>query len=91
MNDEDTENDPEAETRATSLVAPEVVNEIRSENEALLRTTASIQASLETGRLDEAAPFAAELRQALIKHVLLLDGVLDVLSPDDVVSPAARR
>ncbi len=91
MNDEDTENDPEAETPAIGLVTPEVLNEIRSENEALLRTTASIQASLETGRFDEAAPFAAELRQVLIKHVLLVDGLLDVLSPDDVVSPAAKR
>ena len=91
MNQENTEDDSDRETPTTGLVTPEVLNEIRSENEALLRTTASIQASLETGRFDEATPFAAELRQVVLKHVLLVDGVLDVLSPDDIVAPATRR
>ncbi|MGD8317954.1 MAG: hypothetical protein PVH21_14105 [Myxococcales bacterium] len=72
------------------LVTPEVVQKIRSENRLLLERTQSIQASIETGRFEEAAPIAAELGRALRKHVLLVDGVLDVLSPDDVL-PARRR
>ncbi|HSN82018.1 MAG TPA: hypothetical protein VLS88_05535 [Polyangiales bacterium] len=72
------------------LVTPEVVQKIRSENRLLLERTESMQASIETGRFDEAAPIAAELGRALRKHVLLVDGVLDVLSPDDVL-PARRR
>jgi hypothetical protein len=78
-------------TRAhQDLVTPEVVQKIRAENRLLLERTQSIQASIETGRFDEAAPIAAELDRALRKHVLLIDGVLDVLSPDDVL-PARRR
>lgn len=71
------------------LVTPEIVQKIRSENRLLLERTESMQASIETGRFDEAAPIAAELGRALRKHVLLVDGVLDVLSPDDVL-PARR-
>lgn len=91
MDDEGDQNEATTDASAVGLVEPEVVNEIRMENQALLRTTASIQASLETGRFDEAGPIAAELRHVLVRHVLLVDGVLDVLSPDDVVSPSARR
>lgn len=74
----------------TELIAPEVVRKIRSDNQALLRTTEGIQASLETGRFDDAAPIAAELRHVLQAHVLLVDGVLDVLSPDDI-TPVVRN
>lgn len=74
----------------TDLVTPEVVEKIRAENQALLEKTQSIQASIETGRYDEAAPIAAELDRALRRQVLLIDGVLDVLSPDDA-APARRR
>lgn len=74
----------------TELIAPEVVRKIRSDNRALLRTTEGIQASLETGRFDDAGPIAAELRDLLQTHVLLVDGVLDVLSPDDV-APTLRN
>lgn len=78
-------------TRARlDLVTPEVVQKIRSENRLLLERTQSIQASIETGRFEEAVPIAAELDRALRKHVFLVDGVLDVLSPDDVL-PARRR
>lgn len=75
----------------THLVTPEVVRKIRSENRLLLRTTQDMQASIETGRFDEAAPLAAELGKALRKHVLLVDGVLDVLTPDDASYPLERR
>lgn len=75
----------------THLVTPEVVRKIRSENQLLLRTTQNMQASIETGRFDEAAPLAAELGKALRKHVLLVDGVLDVLTPDDASYPLERR
>ncbi|MDH3817121.1 MAG: hypothetical protein OES21_00825 [Myxococcales bacterium] len=75
----------------THLVTPEVVRKIRSENRLLLRTTQNMQASIETGRFDEAAPLAAELGKALRKHVLLVDGVLDVLTPDDASYPLERR
>ena len=78
-------------TRAhLDLVTPEVVQKIRLENRLLLERTQSVQASIETGRFDEAAPIAAELDRALRKQVLLIDGVLDVLSPDDVL-PAGRQ
>lgn len=69
----------------TDLVTPEVVQKIRSENQVLLQTARSIQAGIETGRFDEAARDAVELGRVVRKHVLLVDGVLDVLSPDDVV------
>lgn len=75
----------------THLVTPEVVRKIRSENRLLLRTTQNMQASIETGRFDEAAPLAAELGKALRKHVLLVDGVLDVLTPDDASYPLETR
>ena len=75
----------------THLVTPEVVRKIRSENRLLLRTTQNMQASIETGRFDEAAPLVAELGKALRKHVLLVDGVLDVLTPDDASYPLERR
>ncbi len=75
----------------TDLVTPEVVRRIRSESRALLERTESIQASIETGRFDEAAPIIAQLRHAFREHVLLVDGVLDVLTPDDVSADEERR
>ncbi len=48
------------------------------------------QASIETGQFDEAAPKAAELNHALREHVLLIDGVLEALIPDDI-SPGKER
>jgi hypothetical protein len=72
------------------LVTPEVVKRIRAENQILLRATQRIQASIETGRFDEAVPIAAELGRALREHVLLVDGILDVLTPDDA-SPEKGR
>jgi hypothetical protein len=71
-------------------VTPEVVHKIRAESQALLRATESIQASIETGQFDEAAPKAAELSHALRKHVLLVNGVLEALIPDDI-SPGKER
>ncbi|MGB5694373.1 MAG: hypothetical protein WBM46_01860 [Polyangiales bacterium] len=73
------------------LVSPEVLKEIRLDNRALLRATESIQASIETGRFDEAAPIAAELGKVLRKHLLLVEGLLDVVSPDDISPFRARR
>ncbi len=73
------------------LVTPEVVRKIRSDNRALLERTDSIKASLETGRFDDVAPIATELGQVLREHVLLVDGVLDVLSPDDITPAEERR
>ncbi|MGB8332581.1 MAG: hypothetical protein WCE62_20825 [Polyangiales bacterium] len=73
-----------------NLITLEVLQKIRAENQTLLLATQNILASIETGRFDEAVPIAAELGKVLRKHVLLVDGVLDVLSPDDV-SPARRR
>jgi len=70
----------------TDLVNPELVQKIRSENQRLLRTSQNMQASIETGRFDEAAPIAAELGRVLRKHVLLVDAVLDVLTPDDILT-----
>ncbi len=78
-------------TNQMDLVTPEVVRKIRSENRTLLERMESIQASLETGRFDDAAPIAAEFRHVLKEHVLLVDGVLDVLSPDDVAPAEERR
>ena len=75
----------------TDLVTPEVVRRIRSESRALLERTDSIQASIETGRFDEAVPIAAQLRHAFREHVLLVYGVLDVLTPDDVTDHEERR
>ena len=75
----------------TDLVTPEVVRKIRSESRALLERTESIQASIETGRFDEAVPIAAQLRHAFREHALLVDGVLDVLTPDDVTVDKERR
>ena len=73
------------------LVTPEVLRKIRADNRALLHASESIQASIETGRFDEAVPMAAELGEALREHVLLVDGVLDVLTPDDVSQTERRR
>jgi hypothetical protein len=73
------------------LVTLEVVQKIRSENQALLLATRNIQASIETGRFDEAMPIAAELGKVLRKHVLLVDGVLDVLSPDDIAPARSKK
>ena len=73
------------------LVTPEVVQKIRSDNRALLERTDSIKASLETGRFDDAAPMAAELGHVLCEHILLVDGVLDVLSLDDITPTKDRR
>ena len=78
-------------TPHTYLVTPEVVEKIRSDNRALLERTDSIKASLETGRFDDVAPIATELGHALREHVLLVDGVLDVLSPDDITRTQERR
>jgi hypothetical protein len=66
------------------LVSPEVVREIRSENQALLEAAQNIQAGLETGRFDEAARNAAKLGEVMRKHTLLVEGVLDLLCRDDV-------
>jgi hypothetical protein len=68
------------------LVNPEVVQKIRSENQLLLRASRNMQASIETGRFDDAVPIAAELGKVLREHVLLVDGVLDVLTPDDILT-----
>lgn len=76
--------------REPDLVSPEVVQKIRAENQVLLKATQSMQASIETGRFDEAAPIAAELGHVLRKHVLLVDGVLDALSRDDISSRRER-
>lgn len=65
------------------LVTPEVVERIRSENRRLLQATQSMEASIETGRLAEAIFIASELVEVLRKQVFLVDGVLDVLTPDD--------
>lgn len=73
------------------LVTPEVLRKIRSENQALLRASQSMQASIETGRFDEAAPIAAALGEVLRSHVLLVNGVLDVLTPDDITPSRERR
>ena len=70
----------------SDLVTPEVVEKIRSENQRLLRATQTMEASIETGRLAEAIFIAAELGRVLRKHVFLVDGVLDVLTPDDQVN-----
>ncbi len=67
----------------SDLVTPEVLEKIRSENQRLLRATRSMEASLESGRLAEAIFIAAELGEVLRKQVFLVDGVLDVLTPDD--------
>jgi hypothetical protein len=67
----------------SDLVTPEVVEKIRSENQRLLQATQFIEASIETGRLAEAIFIAAELVEILRKQVFLVDGVLDVLTPDD--------
>ncbi len=67
----------------SDLVTPEVVEKIRSDNQRLLRAAQSMEASIETGRLAEAIFIAAELGRVLRKHVFLVDGVLDVLTPDD--------
>jgi hypothetical protein len=67
----------------SDLVTPEVVEKIRSENQRLLRATQSIEASIETGRLAEAIFLAAELGKVLRMQVFLVNGVLDVLTPDD--------
>ncbi|MGB5810953.1 MAG: hypothetical protein WBG86_10520 [Polyangiales bacterium] len=75
---------------ANSLVDVEVIRKIRAENQALLEATSSMQASIETGRFDQAAPIATELGNVLRRHVFLVDGVLDVLSPDDVSTTLKR-
>ena len=75
---------------APHLVTPEVIQKIRAEAQLLLQVTESIQASIESGRFDEAAPKAAELGHALREHLLLVDGVLEALTPDDI-SPGRER
>ena len=67
----------------SDLVNPEVVERIRSENQRLLRATQSMEASLETGQLAEAIFIAAKLAEVVREQVFLVDGVLDVLTPDD--------
>ena len=67
-----------------------MIQKIRAEAQLLLQVTESIQASIETGRFDEAAPKAAELGHALREHLLLVDGVLEALTPDDI-SPGRER
>jgi len=69
----------------SDLVTPEVLERIRSENQRLLRATQSMEASLETGRLAEAIFIAAKLAEVLREQVFLVDGVLDVLTPDERV------
>ena len=78
-------------TAHTYLVTPEVVEKIRSDSRALLERTDSIKASLETGRFDDLAPIATELGHVLREHVFLVDGVLDVLSLDDITCTEERR
>jgi hypothetical protein len=75
----------------TDLVTPEVVQKIRSENQVLLETAYNIRARIETGRFDEAARVAAELGHVVRKHILLVDGVLDALSRDDISTTYERR
>ncbi len=75
----------------TDVIAPEVIREIRLEIEVLLETAENIQAGLETGRFDEVARNAAELGQVVRRHVLLVNGILDVLSPDDISAPGEAR
>ena len=67
----------------SDLVTPEVVEKIRSDNQRLLRAARSMEASIETGRLAEAICIAAELVEVLRKQAFLVDGVVDVLTPDD--------
>lgn len=69
----------------SDLVNPEVVERIRSENQRLLRATQSMEASLETGQLAEAIFIAAKLAEVVREQVFLVDGVLDVLTPDERV------
>lgn len=75
----------------TDLVTPEILRKIRAENQLLLRATQDMQASIDTGRWDEAVPIAAELGEVLRQHVLLVDGVLDVLTPDSTVTRSKGR
>ena len=75
---------------APNLVTPELVRRIRAGGQLLIQVAEGIQASIETGRFDEAAPKAAELGHALREHVLLVDGVLEALTPDDI-SPGSER
>ena len=73
------------------LISLEVVRKIRSDGEALLATAETIQARLETGSSDGLRAVAAELEQILRKHLLLVDGVLDAVSPDEPNRPPAPR
>ncbi len=41
-----------------------------------------MEASIETGRLDDALPIAVELSHVLRKQIDMVEGVLDALSPD---------
>lgn len=75
----------------SDLVTPEVVQKIRSESQVLLKSAHDIQAGIRTGRLDEAARIAAELGHVVRNHILLVDGVLEVLSPDDISSTGDGR
>lgn len=68
------------------LVSPEVLDRIRADNQVLLEASSCMQASIETGRFDEAAPMAAKLGEILRNHVSLVDGVLDVLTLDDTMT-----
>ncbi|MBT8451271.1 MAG: hypothetical protein KJO40_04815 [Deltaproteobacteria bacterium] len=67
----------------SDLVTPEVLEKIRSENQRLLQAAQTMEARIETGRLAEAIFIASELGRVLREHVFLVDGVLDVLTPDD--------
>jgi len=73
------------------LISLEVVRKIRSDGLALLATTDAIQARLETGSFDGLRAAAAELGQTLRKHLLLVDGVLDAVCPDEPNHPPAPR
>lgn len=65
------------------LVTPEVLDKVRSGNQRLLRSTQVMEACINTGRLAEAIFIASEFGRVLREHVFLVDGVLDVLTPDD--------
>jgi len=67
----------------SDLVTPEVLEKIRAENQRLLQSTQVMEACIKTGRLAEAIFIASEFGPVLREHVFLVDGVLDVLTPDD--------
>lgn len=67
----------------SDLVTPEVLEKIRSENQRLLQSTQVMEACIDTGRVAEVILIASELGRLLREQVFLVDGVLDVLTPDD--------